>query len=131
MVVFSTLIRFVLGARSHRAAGSLEAMVSTTATVLRHNRATASVGQPAEPRLIEIPLRRVVSCRVVSCRVVSDDIVVLSAEDMVPPTAAFYWHLVECAHTGCTERKSRQVTPAARPRQQAVTLLFRAIATAP
>jgi magnesium-transporting ATPase (P-type) len=126
MVVFSTLIRFVLGARSHRAAGSLEAMVSTTATVLRHNRATASVGQPAEPRLIEIPLRRVVSCRVVS-----DDIVVLSAEDMVPPTAAFYWHLVECAHTGCTERKSRQVTPAARPRQQAVTLLFRAIATAP
>ena len=59
-------------------------MVSTTATVLRHNRATPSVGQPAEPRRIEIPLRRAVSCRVVS-----GDIVVLSAGDMVPPTAAF------------------------------------------
>ena len=74
MVVLSTLIRFVQEGRSHRAADSLKAMVSTTATVLRHKAAAQSVGQPAEPRQTEIPLRRVVP----------GDIVVLSAGDMVP-----------------------------------------------
>ncbi|MEX8493356.1 magnesium-translocating P-type ATPase [Sphaerotilus sp.] len=64
MVALSTGIRFVQEGRSHRAAEGLRAMVSNTATVLRH-------GHPAPQ---DIPLRALVA----------GDVVALSAGDMVP-----------------------------------------------
>jgi Mg2+-importing ATPase len=64
MVALSTGIRFVQEGRSHRAAEGLRALVSNTATVLRH-------GQPAPQ---EIPVRALVA----------GDVVALSAGDMVP-----------------------------------------------
>ncbi|MQY51139.1 magnesium-translocating P-type ATPase [Rhodocyclus gracilis] len=77
MVVLSTLLRFVQEGRSHRAADSLKAMVSTTATVLRPpttvTPAPAGVPDDGSGRQ-EIPLRRLVP----------GDWVVLSAGDMIP-----------------------------------------------
>src|SRR6185369_3934766 len=73
MVVFSTIIRFVQEGRSHRAAESLKAMVSNTATVIRRGSgAPAAATQPPPHR--EIPLRKLVT----------GDLVVLSAGDMIP-----------------------------------------------
>jgi Mg2+-importing ATPase len=64
MVVLSTLIRFVQERRSNRAAASLKALVSHTASVLR-----GPAGVP-----IERP----------ACELVAGDVVALSAGDMVP-----------------------------------------------
>jgi len=64
MVALSTIIRFVQEGRSQRAAESLRAMVSNTATVIRRG-----AGAPQD-----IPLRDLVA----------GDIVVLSAGDMIP-----------------------------------------------
>jgi Mg2+-importing ATPase len=73
MVVFSTVIRFVQEGRSHRAAESLKAMVSNTATVIRHDPSAQAAGtQPALHH--EIPHRELVT----------GDLVVLSAGDMIP-----------------------------------------------
>jgi Mg2+-importing ATPase len=73
MVVFSTIIRFVQEGRSHRAAESLKAMVSNTATVIRCGSGVhAAATQP--PPHHEIPLRELVT----------GDLVVLSAGDMIP-----------------------------------------------
>jgi Mg2+-importing ATPase len=65
MVVLSTLIRFVQEGRSHRAAESLRAMVSNTATVQRTGAASTR---------LEVPQRSLVR----------GDLVVLSAGDMIP-----------------------------------------------
>jgi len=77
MVLLSTVIRFVQEGRSNRAAASLKAMVSNTATVLRRPAGPAPQARAAEaapaPRL-EVPLRNLVV----------GDIVALSAGDMVP-----------------------------------------------
>jgi P-type Mg2+ transporter len=82
MVVLSTVIRFVQEGRSSRAAASLKAMVSNTATVLRglpgpgaHAQAVAPAAADAasQPR-IEVPLRELVV----------GDVVALAAGDMVP-----------------------------------------------
>ena len=70
MVTLSTLIRFVQEGRSHRAALSLKALVSNTATVLRPDNATAD----GASQHVDIPLGQLVV----------GDIVSLSAGDMVP-----------------------------------------------
>ena len=74
MVGLSTLIRFVQEGRSHRAAESLKAMVSNTASVIRSEPGTQTPDkrEPAKP--IEIPLRSLVR----------GDLVALSAGDMIP-----------------------------------------------
>jgi len=75
MVALSTVIRFVQEGRSHRAAESLRAMVSNTATVIRRADATTSntaAAVPTKPQ--EIPLRELVA----------GDLVSLSAGDMIP-----------------------------------------------
>ena len=74
MVGLSTLIRFVQEGRSHRAAESLKAMVTSNATVIR--RATGT--QPADPR--DLPKRLEISMRTL----VPGDLVALSAGDMIP-----------------------------------------------
>jgi len=78
MVLLSTLIRFVQESRSHRAAESLRAMVSNTATVLRPQAGppvtTAAPASRPEPKGSEVPLRTLVP----------GDLVVLSAGDMLP-----------------------------------------------
>ncbi len=71
MVTFSTLIRFVQEGRSHRAAESLRAMVTNTATVFRRDSAAPAGTTPTR---LEIPIRALVA----------GDIVALSAGDMIP-----------------------------------------------
>jgi len=73
MVVFSTIIRFVQEGRSHRAAESLKAMVSNTATVIRRG-SGAQAAATQHPSQREIPLRKLVA----------GDLVLLSAGDMIP-----------------------------------------------
>ena len=83
MVALSTLIRFVQEGRSHRAAESLKAMVSNTATVIRPasdspprtgtDAATNAGAAPSSQRL-ETPIRQLVP----------GDLVALSAGDMIP-----------------------------------------------
>jgi Mg2+-importing ATPase len=72
MVVFSTVVRFVQEGRSHRAAESLRALVTNTATVLRQRAALPAVGEAGARQ--EIPMRALVA----------GDLVALSAGDMVP-----------------------------------------------
>ncbi len=72
MVALSTVIRFVQEGRSHRAAESLRAMVSNTATVIRRAAGSPAAALPHPPQ--EIPLRNLVA----------GDIVALSAGDMIP-----------------------------------------------
>ena len=75
MVLLSTGIRFVQEGRSHRAAESLRAMVSNTATVIRRAAGmTAAAGTPVPAKPLEIALRDLVA----------GDIVTLSAGDMIP-----------------------------------------------
>ncbi len=77
MVALSTLIRFVQEGRSHRAAESLKAMVSNTATVIRREAdspATGDVGAMQPSKRLEIPIRKLVP----------GDLVALSAGDMIP-----------------------------------------------
>ena len=84
MVGLSTVIRFVQEGRSHRAAESLRAMVSNTATVFRRAAAVApatpaALANPTSPGKLpitpqEIPLRELVA----------GDVVALSAGDMIP-----------------------------------------------
>lgn len=68
MVAIATLLNFVQEARSTKAADTLKAMVSNTATVLR------VVDETGENAFIEIPLERLVP----------GDIVKLAAGDMIP-----------------------------------------------
>ncbi len=72
MVGLSTVIRFVQEGRAHRAAESLRAMVSNTATVIR--RETGATASTVPPTPQEIPLHDLVA----------GDIVALSAGDMIP-----------------------------------------------
>ena len=74
MVVFSTLIRFVQEGRSHRAAESLRAMVTNTATVLRWSGGAPAAGSNNTTTRLELPIRALVA----------GDIVALSAGDMIP-----------------------------------------------
>ena len=74
MVGLSTFIRFVQEGRSHRAAESLKAMVSNTASVIRREAAAQDGAAPVAPRQVEIPIRRLAA----------GDLVALSAGDMIP-----------------------------------------------
>ncbi|MDE2585362.1 MAG: magnesium-translocating P-type ATPase, partial [Betaproteobacteria bacterium] len=84
MVVLSVLIRFWQEGKSNRAADKLKAMVSNTATVIRHDPAEDVMDEarryfdvklhPKEPRKVEIPIKELVP----------GDLVVLSAGDMIP-----------------------------------------------
>ena len=84
MVVLSTLLRFVQESRSNNAADKLKAMVSNTATVLRHDLAQDIAEEalryfdvtlhPKGARRIELPIKKLVP----------GDIVQLSAGDMIP-----------------------------------------------
>ncbi|MGB7801907.1 MAG: magnesium-translocating P-type ATPase [Buttiauxella sp.] len=68
MVVIATLLNFVQEARSTKAADTLKAMVSNTATVLR------AIDEKGENTFVEIPLDQLVP----------GDIVKLAAGDMIP-----------------------------------------------
>jgi Mg2+-importing ATPase len=72
MVGLSTVIRFVQEGRSHKAAESLRAMVSNTATVIRRDSAASAT--VTRPPVREIALRELVA----------GDVVALSAGDMIP-----------------------------------------------
>ncbi|MGA8391551.1 MAG: magnesium-translocating P-type ATPase [Burkholderiaceae bacterium] len=81
MVVLSTGLRFWQENRSHQAADKLKALVSSTATVLRRDRAgsakTSNEGATpgnAGPRQIELPIRQLVP----------GDVLLMSAGDMIP-----------------------------------------------
>lgn len=84
MVVFSTLLRFWQEAKSNKAADSLKALVSNTATVLRRTEDsdcpldTPSAPVPSAPQgtcqRVEIPIKLLVP----------GDVIVLSAGDMIP-----------------------------------------------
>ncbi|MBV8622817.1 MAG: magnesium-translocating P-type ATPase [Herbaspirillum sp.] len=84
MVVVSTLLRFVQEARSNNAADKLKAMVSNTATVMRHDLVEEIAAEaqryfdvtlhPKGARRVEVPIRKLVP----------GDIVLLSAGDMIP-----------------------------------------------
>ncbi|WP_211453249.1 magnesium-translocating P-type ATPase [Collimonas antrihumi] len=84
MVLLSTLLRFVQESRSNNAADKLKAMVSNTATVLRHDLAQDIAEEalryfdvtlhPKGARRIELPIKKLVP----------GDIVQLSAGDMIP-----------------------------------------------
>ncbi|SFD20978.1 magnesium-translocating P-type ATPase [Collimonas sp. OK412] len=84
MVVLSTLMRFIQESRSNTAADKLKAMVSNTATVLRHDLAEDIAEEalryfdvtlhPKGARRIELPIKKLVP----------GDIVQLSAGDMIP-----------------------------------------------
>lgn len=84
MVLLSTLMRFIQESRSNTAADKLKAMVSNTATVLRHDLAEDIAEEalryfdvtlhPKGARRIELPIKKLVP----------GDIVQLSAGDMIP-----------------------------------------------
>ncbi|MDD5248920.1 MAG: magnesium-translocating P-type ATPase [Rhodocyclaceae bacterium] len=84
MVVLSVMIRFWQESKSNRAADKLKAMVSNTATVIRHDLAEDAAEEarqffdvqlhPKEPRKTEVPIKQLVP----------GDLVVLSAGDMIP-----------------------------------------------
>ena len=84
MVVLSVFIRFWQESKSNRAADKLKAMVSNTATVIRHDLAEDAMAEarryfdiqlhPKEPSKIEVPIKQLVP----------GDLVVLSAGDMIP-----------------------------------------------
>ncbi len=74
MVGLSTVIRFVQEGRSHRAADSLKAMVSNTASVIRSSPGAKNAAPPAAPLHREVPIRQLVP----------GDLVALSAGDMIP-----------------------------------------------
>ncbi|MBY0577167.1 MAG: magnesium-translocating P-type ATPase [Gallionellaceae bacterium] len=84
MVVISVFIRFWQESKSNRAADKLKAMVSNTATVIRHDmdeEAAKKTGShfdfqthPNEPRKSEVPVTQLVP----------GDVIVLSAGDMIP-----------------------------------------------
>jgi Mg2+-importing ATPase len=77
MVALNTLIRFVQEGRSHRAAESLKALVSNTATVIRRDNGSAGtreVNATLASKRLEVPIRKLVP----------GDLVALSAGDMIP-----------------------------------------------
>ncbi len=74
MVGLSTFIRFVQEGRSHRAAESLKAMVSNTASVFRRDTGAPGGATKVAPKLVEVPIRRLAA----------GDLVALSAGDMIP-----------------------------------------------
>ena len=84
MVLLSVSIRFWQEGKSNRAADKLKAMVSNTATVIRHDLAEDAMEEarlffnvqlhPKEPGKVEVPIKLLVP----------GDLVVLSAGDMIP-----------------------------------------------
>lgn len=84
MVALSTVLRYVQEARSNHAAEKLKAMVSNTATVMRHDLAEEAAADarkyfdvqlhPHGARRVEIPMKLLVP----------GDVVTLSAGDMIP-----------------------------------------------
>ncbi|MDD5297893.1 MAG: magnesium-translocating P-type ATPase [Rhodocyclaceae bacterium] len=84
MVVLSVMIRFWQESKSNRAADKLKAMVSNTATVIRHDLAEDAMEEarhyfdvqlhPKDPAKTEIPMKELVP----------GDLVVLCAGDMIP-----------------------------------------------
>ena len=88
MVALSTVIRFVQEGRSHRAADSLRAMVSNTATVIRRSQATPAVVSGADTNAadaIAASAATLLKPQEIALRdLVAGDIVHLSSGDMIP-----------------------------------------------
>ncbi|WP_433692006.1 magnesium-translocating P-type ATPase [Herbaspirillum seropedicae] len=115
MVVVSTLLRFVQEARSNTAADKLKAMVSNTATVMRHDQVEEIAAEaqryfdvtlhPKGARRVEVPIRQLVP----------GDIVLLSAGDMIPADlrllAAKDLFVSQAAMTGESLPVEKFVTP--------------------
>jgi len=75
MVVLSTLLRFWQETRSNQAADALKAMVSNTATVLRHHaESVTGIQTNGKQHRVELPIKQLVP----------GDLIVLSAGDMIP-----------------------------------------------
>ena len=115
MVVVSTLLRFVQEARSNTAADKLKAMVSNTATVMRHDQVEEIAAEaqryfdvmlhPKGARRVEVPIHKLVP----------GDIVLLSAGDMIPADlrllAAKDLFVSQAAMTGESLPVEKFVTP--------------------
>ena len=88
MVALSTVIRFVQEGRSHRAADSLRAMVSNTATVIRRSQATPAAVAGTEAvsaDAIAASAATLLKPQEIALRdLVAGDIVHLSSGDMIP-----------------------------------------------
>ncbi len=84
MVALSTLIRFVQEGRSHRAADSLRAMVSNTASVIRRAAANREASAPDAGVRIAERLPTTTHVDIPMRQLVSGDLIALSAGDMIP-----------------------------------------------
>jgi Mg2+-importing ATPase len=84
MVVLSVMIRFWQESKSNRAADKLKAMVSNTATVIRHDLAEDAQEDARRYFDVQIHLKAPRKFEVAIKLLVPGDIVVLSAGDMIP-----------------------------------------------
>lgn len=87
MVLLSTSIRFMQEARSNKAADSLKAMVSNTATVSRHDVAQDLADEALKAFEIQLHPKGPQHAEVPITQLVPGDVVLLSAGDMIPADA--------------------------------------------
>ncbi|MHB8920668.1 MAG: magnesium-translocating P-type ATPase [Halothiobacillus sp.] len=84
MVVFSTLLRFWQEMKANKAADSLKAMVSNTATVLRRDISTEAAPVFAQYYGVHLHTKAAAQREIPLKNLVPGDIVLLSAGDMIP-----------------------------------------------
>ncbi len=112
MVVLSTLMRFIQESRSNTAADKLKAMVSNIATVLRHDLAK-DIDEEALS-YFGVTLHPKGACRIElsTKKLVLDDIVRLSAGDIIPADLRISWFMMltseVCTLTAMVNEKYRK-----------------------
>ncbi|CDG81507.1 magnesium-translocating P-type ATPase [Janthinobacterium agaricidamnosum] len=84
MVLLSTLIRFVVEGRSHRAALRLQVMVGNTASVIRRDLSDDAAADARRYFNLRMPARASRQIEVPFSQLVPGEIIVLSAGDMIP-----------------------------------------------
>ena len=84
MVVLSTLLRFWQESKSNKAADSLKAMVSNTATVIRRHLSEGVIEKTGKLHAIAPDHKLAVRVEVPIKQLVPGDIIILSAGDMIP-----------------------------------------------